>query len=109
MTQTAYEQHLQKFRYPLDCGYLTSAEHRIVKAYMQGASQADLARSIGRSKKTIQEQLRRARTRTGARTIHQLIAMVARADALRERGRSSNEANPAVGGWGSRAAPSRVL
>lgn len=107
--RTRYEDHLKGMRVELGEGYVTAAEYQVIAMYIDGASRSQIAKSLMRSDRTIDSQITQAKARTGARTIYQLIAMTAASDALRERGRSSNEANPAVGGWGSRAAPSRVL
>jgi DNA-binding CsgD family transcriptional regulator len=90
MTSTRLERRRQADRIIVGDSYLTPREYQIIAAYMDGARQADIPNAIGCARRTIDSHIRVAKDRLGARTIHQLIAMVATADAIRERGCSSN-------------------
>ncbi len=77
-------------RIPVADSYLRPREYQILKMYIAGARHADMPATLRCSPRTIDAHISAAKHRVGANTIHQLIAMVATADALRERGRPSN-------------------
>lgn len=90
MISTPFERYIQRQRIPVADSYLTQREYQCVRMYMDGVRRAEMAAKLGCSRRTIEGHMRVARDRVGANTTHQLIAMVASADALRGRGRSSN-------------------
>lgn len=107
LISTHCERVRQRQRIPVGIGYLTPREYQVIAMYIDGIRQGDMPNLMACRVKTIQSHLSAARHRLGAKTINQLIAMVARADAFRERDRSSNREPSTVTAPG--AAPSRVL
>ncbi len=108
MTRTRYEASLQRQRIAVGESYLTPREYQIVAMYIDGVALADMPRLLACSRKTLHTNLHKAKDRLQARTIYQLIALVAVSDALRQRGRSSNR-DAVTGNRGPGAAPSRAV
>lgn len=90
MTRTRFEDRRARERIAVGNSYLTPREYQVIAMYIDGVRQAEMPRMLACGVKTINSHLRVSRERLGAKTIHQLVAMVAAADALRERDRSSN-------------------
>lgn len=90
MIRTRFEQRRQRDRIEVGDSYLTPREYQCIAMYIDGVRPSAMSLMLALSRKTIDSHLRVARERVGAKTLPQLIAMVARADALRERDRSSN-------------------
>jgi DNA-binding CsgD family transcriptional regulator len=85
MTLTLFETRRQRDRIIVGSSYLTPREYQIVSLYIDGCKFADMPNQLGCTDKTVQRHMQVAKERIGALTIHQLIAMVAAADALRVR------------------------
>jgi len=108
-TATPFELHLQANRTPLGDGYLTTRERHALALYCEGVSPIKIAQRLRIARKTLDSLMRNARTRTGADTNYQLIALYSASDHIRGLGRSSNASNPAPEATVTRAAPSRAL
>lgn len=93
----------QKRRLAITAAYLTPAELEILRLLGQGCDLAQVAQARYVSRNTVRNQLALARERMDFRTNHQLVALVARAEALGEIGQLANPRPPrrAVGGTGS--------
>jgi DNA-binding CsgD family transcriptional regulator len=87
-----------KRRLGIDSFYLTPAEIEVLRLLGQGHDLSEVAQARCVSVFTVKAQLRHAHARTCARTTNQLVALVARADAL---GQLDQFANPR---WPRRAA-----
>ncbi len=90
MSRTPYERHIEHLRIAVGESYVTSAEYQVVAAYIDGIAPGLIPQMLCRSRKTIGAQISTAKVRLNAKTIYELIAKVARADALRGRGSPSN-------------------
>jgi DNA-binding CsgD family transcriptional regulator len=108
VTRTRFEAWREQRRVVVGDSYLTPREYQVISMYIDGLRQAEMPNKLACSVKTINAHIRVARERVGARTLNELIAMVAASDALRGRGRSSNRV-AVTGTNGPGTAPSRVL
>jgi DNA-binding CsgD family transcriptional regulator len=75
--------------------WLTARQRDVIRLYATGSTRAEVMSRLGLTSATIDSHLRRARHRTGARTLYQLVAMIAAEP--RERGRPSNRHSIAAG------------
>lgn len=73
---TPYERHIQVLRVPIGRSYLTPREYQIVSLLSEGDTPKQVAGKLCRSRKTVERLLRNALERTGAKSSHQLVAML---------------------------------
>lgn len=90
-TVTKFESLRELQRIAVGDSYLTPREYQVVAMYIDGHRQSVMPGLLACCVQTINRHLRSAKDRTGAKTLYELVAMVAAADAIRGRGRSSNQ------------------
>ena len=74
--QTPYEQHIAANRVPVAGSYVTQREYEVLQMFALGNRQADIARELSMSPKTVNTHVRNVRERLNAKTITHVVAML---------------------------------
>lgn len=102
---TKFESLLQRRRIAVGDSYLRAREYQILAMYIDGYRLKQMPAMLACARKTIDSHMQAAKHRLGAKTLHQLIAMTAAADAIRGLGRSSNRGDAVYSGPGAALKP----
>lgn len=84
MTATRAERARQSLRIIVGDSYLTQREYQCVAMYADGVRPSQMPKKMACARKTIDALIQRAKERLAANSIHHLVAIVARADAIRQ-------------------------